>query len=373
MKKIPFLDLKTQYDSIKEEIDEAVNSVIKDSAFVGGKYVEKFENNFAVYTKRKHATGTANGTAALFMALKSAGIGKGDKVVVPAMTFVATSEAVTWSGADVIFSDVRKDDLLIDVEKIDTKKKLSGVIPVDLYGKMVAPDELTGVASDNGLKLIWDCCQSHGAKIVAGGKEYKSGQSGESACFSFYPGKNLGAYGDAGAVVTNSDSAESFIRSLCNHGREGKYNHSIEGFNERLDGMQAAILSVKLGYLDKWNEQRRRAAQTYKKRLDPLGVWTQSMSEGDLPVYHLFVIQHSKRDELAGELAEKGISTGIHYPSALHLLKAYKHLGLKEGDFPVAENAAKKILSLPIYPELSDNDIHRVCDEIEKFCSKNGL
>ncbi|MBN1151097.1 DegT/DnrJ/EryC1/StrS family aminotransferase [candidate division WOR-3 bacterium] len=373
MKKIKFLDLNTQYNSIKEDIDRALFSVIRDSAFVGGRYLEEFEKGFSVYTKRKHTIGTANGTAALFLALKSQGIGKGHRVALPAMTFIATAEAVTWAGAEVVLVDVKKEDLLMDVEKLSCVKNVQAVIPVDLFGKIADVESIKKTAEEKGLKVVWDCCQSHGARMNLQAEEKVSGEFGDCACFSFYPGKNLGAYGDAGAVVTDSDQSEAYIRKLGNHGREGKYTHSLEGFNERLDGIQAAVLSVKLKHLDRWVQRRRDIADIYRERLSSLGVWTQSPGEDGLPAYHIFAIQHSKRDELAGYLNENGIQTGVHYPFPLHRLEAYKYLWHRKGDFQVAEEAGERLLSLPIYPELEDDDVNMVCDEIGRFCLKKGF
>lgn len=373
MKKIPFLDLRSQYSSIKDEIDSAIFSVIEDSAFIGGKFVEDFEKKFALYTCRKHSVGAANGTAALFLSLKALGIGEKDTVVVPSMTFMATAEAVSWCGAKVLFADVREDDLLIDTEKINIKDGVKAIIPVDLYGKMVAPGEILKIAEDRNLHVVWDCCQSHGAQISRGREVFKAGRFGDAACFSFYPGKNLGAYGDGGAVVTDSENISNAVRLFSNHGREGKHEHAVEGFNERLDGIQAAVLEVKLKYLDSWNNKRRIAAKIYRERLAPKGLWMQKIEDNDSPSFHLFVIQHSKRDELLDFLGRKGIQTGIHYPSAVHLLKAYSRLGHKIGDFPVSEKAASRILSLPIYPEIKKEQIHFVCDSLEEFIAEKGL
>ncbi|MBN1620261.1 DegT/DnrJ/EryC1/StrS family aminotransferase [candidate division WOR-3 bacterium] len=373
MKKIPFLDLSSQYSSIKDEIDAAIFSVIHDSAFVGGKYVEDFEKKFALFAHRKHAIGVANGTSALFLSLKALGIGEKDTVVVPSMTFVATAEAVSWCGAKVCFADVREDDLLIDTGKITLKDGVKAVIPVDLYGKMVAPEEILKIAEDKNLHVVWDCCQSHGAQILGEGKISGAGSFGDSACFSFYPGKNLGAYGDGGAVVTDSQDLSDAVRLFSNHGREGKYEHAVEGFNERLDGLQAAVLEVKLKYLDSWNDKRRKAAEIYRERLAPKGLWMQKVKDSDSPSFHLLVIQHSKRDELSDFLGLRGIGTGKHYPSAIHLLKAYSGLGYKKGDFPVSEKAAERVLSLPVYPQIKEEQIHFVCDSVEEFIAEKGL
>lgn len=373
MKEIPFLDLQAQYRSIKSEIDEAVIKVITDAAFIGGHYVNDFEKSFAEFTGRKYAVGVSSGTSALFLVLKSLGIGRGDVVIIPAFSFIATAEAVTWAGAKIRFVDVKIEDLLIDIEKIDYDDCVKAVIPVDIFGKMINPTDLLISAIENEVKLIWDCAQSHGAAVILDDQIKKSGSIGIASCFSFYPGKNLGAYGDGGAVVTDSEIIDRNIRMLSNHGRESKFDHLVPGYNERLDGIQAAVLDVKLKYMEKWNDKRRELARIYKERLIPVDIWFQSVSEKDLPVYHLFVIQHSKRDELREFLFKKGISTGIHYPIALPGLKAYRDLGHVPGDFPVAEQAVAKVLSLPIYPEMSEDDVHYVADAVVEFVKEKGL
>lgn len=373
VKEIPFLDLQAQYRSIKSEIDEVVINVITEAAFIGGHYLSDFEKSFAEFTGRKYSAGVSSGTSALFLVLKSLGIGSGDVVIVPAFSFIATAEAVTWVGARIRFVDVKKEDLLIDVEKIDYDDCVKAVIPVDIFGKMLNPTALLISAIENEVKLIWDCAQSHGAAVILDDHIKKAGSIGIASCFSFYPGKNLGAYGDGGAVVTDSEIIDKKVRMLSNHGRESKFDHLVPGYNERLDGIQAAVLDVKLKHMEKWNEKRRVLARIYKERFIPIDIWFQSVSEKDIPVYHLFVIQHSKRDELRDFLFKKGISTGIHYPIALPGLKAYRDLGHVQSDFPVAEQAAAEVLSLPIYPEMSEDDVHYVSDAVIEFVKEKGL
>ncbi|KQC14968.1 MAG: hypothetical protein APR63_04660 [Desulfuromonas sp. SDB] len=367
MEQIPFVDLKSQYSNIKDEIDLAIQQVVNSAAFVGGPFLKQFEQSFAEFTNRKYAIGVASGTAGLFLTLKALGVRPQDEVIVPALSFIATSEAVSIAGAKIKFVDVREDDLLLDVDKIDFEDHPQVIIPVDLYGKMVYPTDLLEMCIEYEVKLLWDCCQSHGASVYIDENLTQSGSFGTAAVYSFYPGKNLGAYGDGGIVVTDNEILAKHIRKLSDHGREDKYNHSIEGYNERLDGIQASILKAKLSHLSTWNDQRRTAAKIYRERLIPMGIWYQSMSEKDLSAYHLFVIRHPQRDQLKSFLQEKGIATGIHYPIALPHLKAYQHLGYQPGDFPVAEKAAAEILSLPIYPEITAEQVNYICDQIHQF------
>jgi len=361
---IPFVDLKAQYISIKDEIDAAVSAVLSRTAFIGGDFVSQFEEHFADYIGAKHCIGCGNGTDALELALSAFGIGKGDEVIVPANSFIATSEAVTRVGANVVFVDNDPQYYTIDVKKIEEKitSKTKAIIPVHLYGLPAEMDEILSVAERHHLLVIEDCAQAHGALY----KGKKAGTFGDAACFSFYPGKNLGAYGDAGAIVLNDENVAKQIRCIANHGRTSKYDHAYEGRNSRLDGLQAAILDVKLRYLDEWTDLRRNNADSYRKYLPaslvvlPLG---QTFSKH---VYHLFVVRVNERERIQTQLKERGIDTGIHYPIALPLLQAYSYLGNNTSDFPVAASQMGKLLSLPMFAELTEEQILYIASNISE-------
>ena len=293
---IPFVDLKAQYQSLKSEIDKAIQNVISDCEFIGGKYVKKFESEFANYCKVKYCIGVGNGTDALFISLKALGIGKEDEVITAANSFIATSEAISATGAKVVFVDCHPDYYTIDVSKIEEKitDKTKAIIPVHLYGQPADMYPIIEIANKYNLKVIEDAAQAHGALY----KNRKAGSFGDLACFSFYPGKNMGAYGDAGCIVTNNEELSIKCRMLSNHGRVEKYNHEFEGYNSRLDGLQAAILSVKLKYLDEWNEKRRSVAQKYNELLRESILITPKELSGIECVYHLYVIRTEQRNEL---------------------------------------------------------------------------
>jgi dTDP-4-amino-4,6-dideoxygalactose transaminase len=393
---IPLVDLKAQYETIKDEIHSAISEVISKSAFIGGPFVEKFEKEFAQFCNAKHCIGVGNGTDALFIALKVLGIGPGDIVFVPANTFIATSEAVTLTGAKVAFVDIDPKTYNIDPNKLEDSikkyfssknptnsinsmnpsnpsnpinpsnliNKHAAVIPVHLYGQPADMDAILQIAKKFDLKVIEDCAQAHGAEY----KGKKVGSIGDIGCFSFYPGKNLGAYGDGGAIVTNDDVLALKARMFANHGRISKYDHEIEGVNSRLDGIQAAILSVKLRHLSEWTEKRRQNAYLYNELLKETELITPYEIEGVKAVYHLYVVRVKKeiRDKLQNYLKENGISTGIHYPIALPNLKAYAYIE-NRNDFPEATKASQEILSLPMYPELKESQIHYITTNIKSI------
>jgi dTDP-4-amino-4,6-dideoxygalactose transaminase len=363
---IPFVDLKSQYDSIKEEIDSAIATVLSQTAFVGGSHLKNFEEAFATFCGVKHCIGVANGTDALFIALKTLGIGPGDEVITVANSFIATSEAITATGAKVVFVDIDPTTYNIDTSKIEEKirPRTKAIIPVHLYGQPVDMDPILNLAKKYNLKIIEDAAQAHGAIY----KGRKIGSFGDMACFSFYPGKNLGAYGDGGAIVTNNDEWALKARMFANHGRVGKYDHEIEGINSRLDGLQAAILSVKLKHLPAWTEARRRNAYCYNKYLKDSGLITPVEIDDVTAVYHLYVVRVKKesRQKFQDHLQSKGVSTGIHYPIALPNLLAYAYLGHTEKDFPEATKASQEIVSLPMFPELSETQIQYVTESIKK-------
>lgn len=363
---VQFVDLKAQYESIKPEIDAAISDVISKTAFVGGPFLASFEKAFADFCNVRNCIGVANGTDALYLAVRALGIGPGDEVITVANSFIATPEAITAAGAKVVFVDINPATYNIDVTKIEEKvtPKTKAIIPVHLYGQPADMDPILAIAKKHNLKVIEDAAQAHGS-------EYKSrriGSIGDVACFSFYPGKNLGAYGDGGAIVTNDDDLDEKIRMIANHGRLDKYDHKLEGVNSRLDGLQAAILGVKLGHLPVWTEGRRRNAYMYNGFLKGSGVITPEEMKDVKAVYHLYVVrvQDGKRQQLQDYLASKGIATGIHYPIALPNLKAYSYMNHTQSDFPEATRVSQEIVSLPMYAELNEQQISFVAESIRE-------
>ena len=364
---IQFVDLKAQYHSIKDEIDAAVAQVIAKTAFIGGPFVQEFEEAFAGFCGCKHCIGVGNGTDAIFIALKALGIGQGDEVITTANSFIATSEAITMTGARVVFVDINPLTYNIDVSKIEARitPKTRAIIPVHLYGQPADMDPILDIARRHALKVVEDCAQAHGVEY----KGRKIGTIGDMGCFSFYPGKNLGAYGDAGAVVTNNEDLTLTARMFANHGRLDKYNHEQEGVNTRLDGLQGAVLNVKLKYLNDWTDRRRRNAYLYNDRLAGLDLVTPVEIDNVKAVYHLYVVRMKAdvRQSLQNHLKKNGIATGIHYPIALPNLTAYAYLKHTESDFPEATAASREILSLPMFPELEAGQIDYVAEKIREF------
>lgn len=366
---IPFVDLKAQYESMKFDIDAAISDVIADTAFIGGKYVKVFEEQFANYLGLRYCIGCGNGTDALEILLTALGIGEGDDVIVPANTFIATSEAVTKAGAKPVFVDCHPFFYTIDVSKIEEKitTKTKAIIPVHLYGLPAEMDQINEIAKKYELKVIEDAAQAHGAEY----KGKKVGTLADAAMFSFYPGKNLGAYGDAGAMVTDSEVIATKVRMIANHGRMSKYDHEFEGRNSRMDGLQAAILSAKLPHLGKWTEARRHNAKLYTGYLSASSLQLPVAPDYSRHVYPLYVVQAENRDRLQAKLKQEGIATGIHYPIALPILKAYRYMGHKSGDFPVASKQMHNLISLPMFPELSGKQIKRVTETIISCLKKH--
>ena len=363
--KIPFVDLKTQYHSIKEEIDTAIQNVISETAFIKGKYVQKFEEEYADAYGVKHVISCANGTDAIYITLKAMGIGPGDEVITTALSWISTSETITQTGARVVFVDIDPDYYTIDTAKIEEKitNKTKAIIPVHLYGHPANMSKIMVIAKKYNLKVVEDCAQAHFAKWQ--GKYV--GTYGDAGTFSFFPGKNLGAYGDAGCIVTNDDDLAEKMRRFSRHGALGKHDHEIEGINSRLDGLQAAILSVKLKYIHEWTDLRIQHAALYNKLLSANEDIAIPRTHQDAKhVFHLYVIRIESRDGLQNHLKDNGISIGIHYPTALPFLKAYNYLRHTPKDFPVAYEYPNQILSLPIYPELSNNDQRIIIDTIKK-------
>jgi dTDP-4-amino-4,6-dideoxygalactose transaminase len=364
---VPFVDLKAQYESIKPDIDRAIAGVIARTAFIGGPFLAEFEEAFARYCGTEHCVGVANGTDALFIALRTLGIGPGDEVITAANTFIATSEAITMAGARVVFVDIDPATCAIDPRKIEEKitPRTKAIIPVHLYGQPADMDAIGDIARRHGLRVIGDAAQAHGSFY----KGRPVSALADITCFSFYPGKNLGAYGDAGALVTDNADWAAQARKFANHGRSKKYDHDFEAVNSRLDGLQAAILAAKLPHLDAWSEARRLNASRYNAALAGLGVVTPAEPAHVRAVYHLYVIRvpGGRRDALQAFLKEGGVETGIHYPIALPYLNAYRHLGHGEADFPEALRASGEILSLPMFPELSEAQIAYVAGRIAAF------
>jgi dTDP-4-amino-4,6-dideoxygalactose transaminase len=369
-KKISLADLHLQYKSIQKEIDSAIKSVIKDSAFIGNKnnlYTKKFETAFADYLGIKHCISVGNGTDAIEIALKSLGIGRGDEVIVPAISWIATSEAISNIGAKPVFADILPSYYTIDPKEVEKKitKKTRAIIPVHLYGLACEMDEIMKIAHKNKLLVVEDCAQAHGAAY----KGKTVGTFGDAATFSFFPGKNLGAYGDAGAIITDNLKIAETCRLISNHGQIKKNVHFMEGRNSRMDGIQSAILSVKLPYLPKWLARRREIAEKYTKELRGInGIITPSFPDHSVHTFHLYTIQVKDRESLQKKLAEEGIETGVHYPTPLPFLTPYEKRH-KKSEFPVARKITSETLSLPLYPEMTEKQISFVVNEIKKIMS----
>ena len=364
--KIPFLDLKQQYKSIKEEIDPAIQNVIDNTAFVLGKPVSDFEQEFAKAHNVNHCIGVSSGTDGNHLVLWTLGIGAGDEVIVPANTFIATAEGVTLCGAKPVFVDCCSDSYNIDPDKVEEliNSKTKAIVAVHLYGQPVDMDALREIAKKHKIFLVEDAAQAHLSEY----KGKKVGGLSDAASFSFYPGKNLGAYGEAGAVTTNDDELAKKFKMYREHGQSEKYHHETFGHNYRMEGIQGAVLGVKLKHLNEWTEKRRAVAKKYKDLLKGVG---DIVLPTEMPyskhVYHLFVIKTKWRDELQNYLNENEISNGLHYPIPLHLQNSYKHLGYKKGDFPNTEDLAFNCLSLPMFPELSEEQIDYVVKNIKDF------
>lgn len=356
---VKFLDLKKNYESIKPQIDDAIADVLNNTSFISGPQVTNFENNFAKYIDVKHCIGCGNGTDALEIALKSLDIGPDDEVITQSNTFVSTVFAIVSTGATPILVEPEPHTFLIDISKIENKitAKTKAIIPVHLYGYPTDMDKINEIAIKYNLYVIEDAAQAHGALFHG----QKVGRFGTIGCFSFYPGKNLGAIGDGGALVTNDDSLANKIRKFRNLGSEKKYHHEMYGRNSRLDSIQAAVLNVKLKYLDVWNKNRVRNAHLYNKYLEDTPIILPRLDKN--AVYHLYVIRTSKRDRLKEFLEKNGIQTGIHYPIPITKLEAFE--GLEET--PTANYMANDILSLPMYPELTDEEIKYVSYKIKEF------
>ncbi|WP_448382590.1 DegT/DnrJ/EryC1/StrS family aminotransferase [Desulfosoma sp.] len=361
---VPFVDLKVQYEQIKGEIHEAISSVLESCQFVLGPFVSAFEEAYAAYCGVRYAVGVNSGTSALHLALLAAGVGPGDEVITVPFTFVATVAAIRYTGARPVFVDIDPRTYTMDVRSLERSVTAAtkAVIPVHLYGHPAEMDTIRDIARRNGLVVIEDAAQAHGAEY----RGRKVGSLGDMGCFSFYPGKNLGAYGEGGAVVTNSPEYDRILRMLRDWGGERKYEHVLKGYNYRMEALQGAILSVKLRYLHQWTEARRERARLYTSLLRDTDLAVPVEMADSKHVYHIYAVRTHQRDALQKVLADHNIQTGIHYPYAVHLLPAHSDLGYKPGDFPHAEAAAREVLSLPMYPELPEEAVKQVCEVIQK-------
>ncbi len=370
--KVPFVDLKTQYESIRDEVAASLQQVLDTTAFASGRFVEEFEENFASFCGCRFAVGVSSGTSALWLALLALGIGRGDEVITVPNSFFATAEAISLCGAVPVFVDVDPVTYTMNPSLLEEAitSKTKAVVPVHLYGQTADMDPILAVARKHGLSVVEDACQAHGALY----KGQKAGSMGDAGCFSFYPGKNLGAYGEAGAVVTDKPDLAERVRVLLNHGQSEKYYHTFLGWNARMDGFQGAILSVKLKYLEKWNEARRAHALLYNKLLarEDMLILPQEANYAT-HIYHIFSILLRERDALLEALNQKDIYCGIHYPVPIHLQEAYRFLRYDEGSFPIAEKCAREALSLPMFAELRIEQIEKVAAEVRSFISHRQI
>jgi dTDP-4-amino-4,6-dideoxygalactose transaminase len=389
---IPFLDLVTPHRELEQELLSVFRSALSSAGFIGGPAVEKFEQDFARFCDTKHCVGVGSGTDALRFALIAAGISAEDIVVTVPNSFIATTEAISQAGAQPDFVDIDERTYNMDPEALRTyletkctfdvatgltvhqrtRRVVRAIVPVHLYGQPADMDPILQIAEERGLLVIEDACQAHGAEYHSqrDSRWRKAGSMGKAAAFSFYPGKNLGACGEAGAVTTNDDLLAKKIRMLRDHGQAQKYYHDVEGYNGRLDAIQAGILRVKLEHLSEWNEQRRQAAARYTELLTRCGeLIVPQEPENTRPIYHLYVVRAKDREAMRKHLGESGIGTGIHYPVPLHLQKAYACLGFRVGDFPITERVSETILSLPMFPQLSGEQQERVAASILQFLS----
>jgi dTDP-4-amino-4,6-dideoxygalactose transaminase len=393
LKPIPFLDLITSHRELEEELVQVFRESLGSAAFIGGQQVEAFEREFAAYCSSACCVGVGSGTDALRFALMASGVGRGDAVVTVSHTFIATVEAISQAGAETEFVDIDERTYTMSpgalAEYLDgcptdpktgrplgrrTGKPIKAVVPVHLYGQVADMDAILGLAERHGLMVIEDACQAHGAEYRSGERWRRAGSIGRAAAFSFYPGKNLGACGEAGAVTTDDAEVARKVKMLRDHGQVQKYYHDLEGYNGRLDAIQAAFLRIKLRRLDDWNTQRRAAAVRYNEllssasRLMPQGIITPCEPGWSRSAYHLYVIRTDDRDRLAEHMTANGISTGLHYPVPVHLQNCYREWGLREGSLPVTERVAAEIISLPLFPGLTAEQQERVAAAIEAFC-----
>lgn len=366
---IPLADLKSQYQSIKTEVDTAIADVVESGQFILGHQVEGFEADFSSYCQSRYALGMNSGTSALHLALLAAGVGPGDEVITVSYTFVATAAAVCYTGATPVFVDIDPLTCNIDPTRIEPAitPKTKAIMPVHLYGSCADMDPILDIARRHNLIVIEDAAQAHGSEY----KGRRAGSIGELACFSFYPGKNLGAYGEGGAVVTSNERYVELLKQLRDQGQSKKYYHTMIGYNYRMEAIQGAVLGVKLKYLDAWNTLRRKHAAVYARELAGAGLRLLEELPQTKSVHHIFPVFTAQRDALREHLHEAGISTGLHYPIPVHLQPGFRHLGHKKGDFPETERACEEVLSLPMYPELSDEAVLSVVESVLQFSRKS--
>jgi dTDP-4-amino-4,6-dideoxygalactose transaminase len=359
---VPFLDLKSVHRQLAAEILDSWRSILEDAAFIGGPSVELFEKEFASFVGARYCVGIANGTDALRLALVAMGLQPGDEVITVPHTFIATTEAITQAGGRIVFVDVDAQTGTMSPEALERAitEKTRFIVPVHLYGQAAEMEPILAIAKRHGIQVLSDACQAQGATYL--GRDV--GTLGRASAYSFYPGKNLGACGEAGAVTTDDAEIAAKLRMLREHGQPKKYYHDIEGYNARLDALQAAALRIKLRHLSSWNEQRRAVAAQYRQRLNSLPLELPAEASGRKHVYHLYVVRHPEREQLRVRLGELGIATGMHYPVPLHLQKAYEHMKLRAGSFPESERWAAQGLSLPMFPGLSEAQVDAVCNGI---------
>lgn len=363
--KVQFIDFTEQYNSVKQEVETGLQNVFQKGNFILGEEEKNFENEFASFCDAQYAVGVNSGTDALYLALSALDIEPGDEVILPAFTFIATALCISYTGAKPVFVDIEAETFNIDPAKLQSviTDKTKAIIPVHLYGQPANMSEINAIAKDKNIAVIEDAAQSHGAKYQ--GK--RVGSLGDIACFSFYPTKGLGAFGDGGMVVTNNKEISEKIQMLRDYGRQGRYEHKIKGYNSRLDTVQAVVLSSKLKHLDQWNTMRAEHAQKYNELLKDLdGVTTPILKEDRTHVYQTYAIRIQDRDRICEAMQEKGVGVLIHYPIPLHLQEAYRDVGCKEGDFPVSETAAKEVLSLPMFPHMNNDQIEYVCKTLKE-------
>jgi len=355
MYKVPYFDLTAQYSQMRDEIRAALDRVAEKAAFILGEEVERFERSFADYCGVKHAIALNSGTSALHLALLSAGIGPGDEVITTANTFIATVEAIAYTQARPVFADIDPSTANLDPEAVEKAitPRTRAIIPVHLYGRPADLDAIMDIAARHRLLVIEDACQAHGAMY----NRKRVGGFGHASAFSFYPGKNLGAYGEGGALTTNDDDVANLVRSLRSHGESARYFHKYIGYNYRMDGFQGAVLNVKLRYLDEWTAKRREFAGIYRELLSEGNVQIPEDSPAADCVYHLFVVYAENRDQVRAELDKRGVQTAVHYPKPVHLQDAFAHLGFGAGSLPHTERACERVLSLPLWPEMTEEQL----------------
>jgi dTDP-4-amino-4,6-dideoxygalactose transaminase len=364
---IPLVDLKAQYALIRNEVDAAIARVVTNADFILGRDVEAFETEYAAYCDAGYAVGLDSGLSALELGLRALGIGPGDEVITPAHSFIASSSAISFTGAKPVWVDVDPETYNIDAGKIEAAitKRTKAIMPVHLYGQPADMDVIMEIARKHHLYVVEDACQAHGARYDG----RRAGSIGDIAAFSFYPGKNLGAYGDAGALVTNNKEVADTVRQMRNYGQRKKYEHAFLAWNRRMDTLQAAVLRVKLPHLDAWNAARQRHASVYDELLAGAGLQTPRIARNRDHVFHLYVLQADRRDALLEHLNAQGIHGGIHYPVPIHLQEAYREEGFGSGSFPVTEAMAPRLLSLPMYPELTEPHLQRIADAVTTFAA----